>query len=221
VWLRIGAYFYPRGGMPIDVFWQSAPPPAGLCGARPGRCPLSGPRMNRCFALLAATLAVTTSAHGQSPIMQAVQAKDFTAADALSRAVADRSPRNWCVICAFSRRNRPARRSSATFIAANPTWPQQRLLQTRLSDATARIPDDAAARAVCEAYVPHNDTAWFAVPLPNAPPATRQRRRTWHAEAWLAGITGADTEAAFLQQWESAIDARNAMAALRCAGLAE
>ncbi|MBO0709723.1 MAG: NADPH-dependent 7-cyano-7-deazaguanine reductase QueF [Acetobacteraceae bacterium] len=27
VWLRIGAYFYPRGGMPIDVFWQSGPPP--------------------------------------------------------------------------------------------------------------------------------------------------------------------------------------------------
>jgi 7-cyano-7-deazaguanine reductase len=21
-WLRIGGYFYPRGGMPIDVFWQ-------------------------------------------------------------------------------------------------------------------------------------------------------------------------------------------------------
>ncbi len=29
VWLRIGGYFNPRGGMPIDVFWQSGPPPAG------------------------------------------------------------------------------------------------------------------------------------------------------------------------------------------------
>jgi 7-cyano-7-deazaguanine reductase len=29
-WLRIGAYWYPRGGMPIDVFWQTAAPPAGL-----------------------------------------------------------------------------------------------------------------------------------------------------------------------------------------------
>lgn len=29
-WLRIGGYWYPRGGMPIDVFWQSAEPPAGL-----------------------------------------------------------------------------------------------------------------------------------------------------------------------------------------------
>ncbi len=27
-WLRIGGYWYPRGGMPIDVFWQSGAPPA-------------------------------------------------------------------------------------------------------------------------------------------------------------------------------------------------
>ena len=29
-WLRIGGYWYPRGGMPIDVFYQSGPPPDGL-----------------------------------------------------------------------------------------------------------------------------------------------------------------------------------------------
>ena len=29
-WLRIGAYWYPRGGMPIDVFWQTGEPPAGV-----------------------------------------------------------------------------------------------------------------------------------------------------------------------------------------------
>ena len=29
-WLRIGGYWYPRGGIPIDVFWQTAAPPAGL-----------------------------------------------------------------------------------------------------------------------------------------------------------------------------------------------
>jgi 7-cyano-7-deazaguanine reductase len=30
LWLRIGGYWYPRGGMPIDVFWQSGTPPEGL-----------------------------------------------------------------------------------------------------------------------------------------------------------------------------------------------
>lgn len=29
-WLRIGGYWYPRGGIPIDVFWQTGKPPAGL-----------------------------------------------------------------------------------------------------------------------------------------------------------------------------------------------
>ncbi len=29
-WLRIGGYWYPRGGIPIDVFYQTGEPPKGL-----------------------------------------------------------------------------------------------------------------------------------------------------------------------------------------------
>ncbi|WP_420959564.1 preQ(1) synthase [Brucella sp. IR073] len=29
LWLRIGGYWYPRGGIPIDVFWQTGTPPEG------------------------------------------------------------------------------------------------------------------------------------------------------------------------------------------------
>ena len=29
-WLRIGGYWYPRGGIPIDVFYQTGTPPEGL-----------------------------------------------------------------------------------------------------------------------------------------------------------------------------------------------
>jgi len=29
-WLRIGGYFHPRGGMPIDVFWQAGKLPGGV-----------------------------------------------------------------------------------------------------------------------------------------------------------------------------------------------
>lgn len=29
-WLRIGGYWYPRGGMPIDVFWQTGEPPRAI-----------------------------------------------------------------------------------------------------------------------------------------------------------------------------------------------
>ena len=30
VWMRVGGYWYPRGGIPIDVFWQTGAPPEGL-----------------------------------------------------------------------------------------------------------------------------------------------------------------------------------------------
>jgi 7-cyano-7-deazaguanine reductase len=41
-WLRIGGYWYPRGGMPIDVFYQSGPPPEGLWIPDQGVSPYRG-----------------------------------------------------------------------------------------------------------------------------------------------------------------------------------
>lgn len=29
-WMRVAAYWYPRGGIPIDVFWQNSTPPDGI-----------------------------------------------------------------------------------------------------------------------------------------------------------------------------------------------
>ena len=42
VWLRIGAYWYPRGGMPIDVFWQTGAPPEGVWIPDQGVAPYRG-----------------------------------------------------------------------------------------------------------------------------------------------------------------------------------
>jgi 7-cyano-7-deazaguanine reductase len=41
-WLRIGAYWFPRGGIPIDVFWQTAAPPAGVWIPDQGVAPYRG-----------------------------------------------------------------------------------------------------------------------------------------------------------------------------------
>ena len=41
-WLRIGGYWYPRGGMPIDVFWQTGAPPAGVWLPDQGVAPYRG-----------------------------------------------------------------------------------------------------------------------------------------------------------------------------------
>ena len=42
IWLRIGAYWYPRGGIPIDVFWQTGPAPAGVWVPEQGVPPYRG-----------------------------------------------------------------------------------------------------------------------------------------------------------------------------------
>ena len=42
VWLRIGGYWYPRGGMPIDVFWQTGAPPEGAWIPPQGVAPYRG-----------------------------------------------------------------------------------------------------------------------------------------------------------------------------------
>jgi 7-cyano-7-deazaguanine reductase len=41
-WLRIGGYWYPRGGIPIDVFWQTGAPPEGLWIPDQGVAPYRG-----------------------------------------------------------------------------------------------------------------------------------------------------------------------------------
>jgi 7-cyano-7-deazaguanine reductase len=41
-WLRIGGYWFPRGGMPIDVFYQTGAPPRGLWLPDQGVAPYRG-----------------------------------------------------------------------------------------------------------------------------------------------------------------------------------
>jgi 7-cyano-7-deazaguanine reductase len=41
-WLRIAGYWYPRGGIPIDVFYQTGEPPEGLFLPETGVAPYRG-----------------------------------------------------------------------------------------------------------------------------------------------------------------------------------
>jgi 7-cyano-7-deazaguanine reductase len=41
-WLRIGGYWYPRGGIPIDVFWQAGRLPASVWVPDQGVAPYRG-----------------------------------------------------------------------------------------------------------------------------------------------------------------------------------
>ncbi len=41
-WLRIGGYWYPRGGIPIDIFYQTGKPPAAIWIPDQGVAPYRG-----------------------------------------------------------------------------------------------------------------------------------------------------------------------------------
>jgi 7-cyano-7-deazaguanine reductase len=41
-WLRMAGYWYPRGGIPIDVYYQTGDPPAGVWLPDPGIAPYRG-----------------------------------------------------------------------------------------------------------------------------------------------------------------------------------
>ena len=41
-WLRLGGYWYPRGGIPIDVFYQTGEPPKGVFVPETGVQPYRG-----------------------------------------------------------------------------------------------------------------------------------------------------------------------------------
>ncbi len=41
-WLRIGGYWYPRGGIPIDIFWQTGLPPRQIWLPDQGVAPYRG-----------------------------------------------------------------------------------------------------------------------------------------------------------------------------------
>ena len=42
LWLRIAGYWFPRGGIPIDVFWQTGVPPEGVWLPETGVAPYRG-----------------------------------------------------------------------------------------------------------------------------------------------------------------------------------
>jgi 7-cyano-7-deazaguanine reductase len=42
LWLRIAGYWYPRGGIPIDVFWQTGTPPEAAWLPETGVSPYRG-----------------------------------------------------------------------------------------------------------------------------------------------------------------------------------
>jgi len=91
------------------------------------------------------------------------------------------------------------------FMAQNPDWPNQALLERRRQDAIAAEPDQASALAQCE-----RNKLTLAQTMLRCAEAEATAGHTTEANdaarrAWLAGITDAAAETAFLRRWSGAI----------------
>ncbi len=91
------------------------------------------------------------------------------------------------------------------FIQQNPDWPDQALLERRRQEALASEPDQAAALAQCERNQLILPQAMLRCADAEAIAGHHDAAAEEAHRAWLAGITDASGEAAFLRRWSGAI----------------
>jgi soluble lytic murein transglycosylase len=91
------------------------------------------------------------------------------------------------------------------FMAQNPDWPSQALLERRRQEAIAADPDQASALAQCERNTLTVPQAMLRCAEAQANAGNNAQAAGEAREAWLAGIADAAAEAAFLRRWSGAI----------------
>ena len=91
------------------------------------------------------------------------------------------------------------------FMAQNPDWPNQALLERRRQEAIAVEPDQASALAQCERNKLTLPQAMLHCAEVDANAGRTGDANEEARRAWLAGITEAPTEAAFLRRWSGAL----------------
>ncbi len=125
-------------------------------------------------------------------------------ADALADPVAAKIVRYYRAIAP----NAASAAEIAGFVAANPDWPGQALLERRRQDALATESDPAVLKRLCAAPIPTQAAA-----LQNCADAIGSA--DYARRAWIAGIVGPAAETAFLARWGTALTAEDHAARYR------
>jgi soluble lytic murein transglycosylase len=93
----------------------------------------------------------------------------------------------------------------AAFMALSPDWPNQALMERRRQEAIAAEPDQANVLAQCERNQLTLPQAMLRCAEAQATGGHNAEAADQARHAWLAGITDAAAEAAFLRRWSGAI----------------
>src|SRR6266536_3459224 len=95
------------------------------------------------------------------------------------------------------------------FMAQNPDWPNQTLLERRRQEAIAAEPDHASALAQCERNKLTLPQAMLRCAEAQANAGHNGEAAEEARRAWLTGITDAAGETAFLHRWSGAARAED------------
>jgi soluble lytic murein transglycosylase len=144
-----------------------------------------------CLALFGASLAARADTPNPIP---AIKADRWTEADTAVAGLADPVAAKIVRYYRLIAPNAATAPEIAAFVAANPDWPGQTLLERRRQEALANESDPAVLKTLC------------AAPVPTAAAALQRcadgLSSAYHARrAWIAGIVGVVGETAFLARW--------------------
>ncbi len=142
-----------------------------------------------------------SAAHAATPIIQAMHDHDWPRAQALASLEPDAISQK---LVTFARLLTPGAATApeiATFLAANPIWPDAALLRHRLADAIAAEPEPLHD---CRAYDPAQDTAQLVCATAERNADHADRAVTLAQRAWVGGLRDGTAEAAFLRDWPEA-----------------
>jgi soluble lytic murein transglycosylase len=150
-------------------------------------------------AVLLFTL-VTTHAFAQPvpPMLQALRRHDWSGAQALA------GDPLGAKLVTFIRLLTPDQASAAEiqdFVAANPDWPDQSVLQRRYADALAGEPDETLTQKLCRSHAPQTAPALLHCAEAYDLASDKTRAAAAARAAWIEGDTRPEAEAAFLARW--------------------
>jgi soluble lytic murein transglycosylase len=145
-------------------------------------------------------------ARADEPMLAAIRADQWAQADTLAAGATDPLVGKLATYYRLLTQGAARATELASFMAANPDWPNQALLSRRLQEALAVEKDDGTVLEICRNQSPQVAATQQAAPSmlrcaeaasrTGAPDADSPARR-----AWVAGITDAPGEAAFLKRW--------------------
>jgi soluble lytic murein transglycosylase len=140
------------------------------------------------------------------PVLDAIRAGQWARADTLAATAADPLVRRLVLYYRLLTPGAARAAEIASFMAANPDWPNQGLLSRRLQEALAVDKDDKTVLEICQnrppAAVPSLLRCAEAESGAGLPEAVSVARK-----AWLSGILDAAGEAAFMKRWGAQMSA--------------